>query len=64
MARAADCTTVELPTALRDRLASHRLHSRQALHQVIAEALASWEARGAWTGTSGPWHHLGLPHPL
>jgi hypothetical protein len=34
-----DSTTVEVPTVLRDRLARRRVHPRQAMHEIIEDAL-------------------------
>ncbi len=48
MAHARDCVTLELPNALRDRIASHRLHPRMAMHEIIEEALSFWEESGGW----------------
>lgn len=45
----ADNTVIEVPIVLRDRLAAHRIHPRQAYHEVIEEALAFWEDSGGWT---------------
>jgi hypothetical protein len=39
MANRIDFTTVEVPVVLRDRLARRRIHERQAMHEVIEEAL-------------------------
>ncbi len=50
-----DSTLVEIPTALRDLIARHRLHGRQALHEVIEEAFLFWEENGGWLGLPGPW---------
>lgn len=58
MARTVDSTTIEVPIPLRDLIASHRLHSRQALHEVIEEAVLAWMERGAWAGLHGPWNVL------
>jgi hypothetical protein len=39
MANRIDSTTVEVPTVLRDRLARRRVHPRQAMHEIIEDAL-------------------------
>jgi hypothetical protein len=39
MADRVESTTVEVPTVLRDRLARRRIHPRQAMHEIIEEAL-------------------------
>ena len=49
MARAKDCVTIEVPSVLRDRIRTHRLHPRQPFHEIIEEALEWWENSGAWT---------------
>ena len=43
MADRIESTTVEVPTVLRDRLARLRGHPRQAMHEVIEEALDVYE---------------------
>ena len=43
-----DNTVIEVPIVLRDRIAAHRRHPRQAYHEVIEEALFFWEEHGAW----------------
>ncbi len=48
MAQSRDHVTLALPNVLRDRLASHRLHPRMALYEVIEEALVFWEESGGW----------------
>jgi hypothetical protein len=50
MATTKDSVLVEIPVALRDLMARHRVHPRQALHEVIEEAFLFWEESGAWTG--------------
>jgi hypothetical protein len=45
---ATDNTVIELPVALRDRLARHRLHPRQAYYEVIEAALDVWDDLGGW----------------
>ncbi|MCA1819774.1 MAG: hypothetical protein LC620_06980 [Halobacteriales archaeon] len=60
MANRIDSTTMELPTVLRDRIASHRLHGRQAYYEVVEEALGFWEERGGW-GIRPP---VDVPQPL
>ena len=57
-----DSTTIEVPAALRDLIARHRLHPRQALHEVVEEAFRFWEEGGAWSGMSGPWDAARRPH--
>ena len=46
--RAQDAVSIDLPLVLRDRLASHRLHPRMALYEVVEEALLCWESMGGW----------------
>lgn len=48
MPRAKDMTTVDIPAALRDLIARHRRHDRQALHEIIEDAFFFWEEAGAW----------------
>ncbi|MES2155151.1 MAG: hypothetical protein V4510_08460 [bacterium] len=55
MVRTTDSTTIEIPAYLRDLIARHRLHPRQALHEVVEEAFLFWEERGGWVGLPGPW---------
>lgn len=43
-----DTVNIVVPVVLRDRLALHRLHSRQPLYEVIEDALHSWEEGGGW----------------
>jgi hypothetical protein len=38
-----DNTVIEVPVVLRDRLARHRIHPRQAYYEVIEDALDFWE---------------------
>ncbi|HUR62648.1 MAG TPA: hypothetical protein VM286_09830 [Candidatus Thermoplasmatota archaeon] len=54
MATTRDAVLVELPNALRDLIARHRLHPRQALHEVIEEAFLFWEESGGWAGLALP----------
>lgn len=44
-----DSVNLTVPNVLRDRIASHRLHPRMAMHEVIEEALLFWEESGGWT---------------
>lgn len=48
MSNSIDTVNIVVPVVLRDRLASHRLHGRQALHEIIEDALAGWEDGGGW----------------
>jgi len=43
-----DCTNIEVPVVLRDRIAAHRLHPRQAYYEIIEEAIGWWEESGGW----------------
>ena len=43
-----DTVHVLVPNVLRDRLASHRLHPRQPMYEIIEEALDFWEHSGGW----------------
>lgn len=54
MARTRDSTLIEIPIVLRDLIALERLHSRQALHEVVEEAFMYWRANGGWTGIQVP----------
>lgn len=54
MATTKDSTLVEIPIPLRDLIARQRLHSRQALHEVIEEAFHYWHENGGWTGIQLP----------
>lgn len=45
MTATAGSTTIEVPVPLRDRLAQHRIHPRQAYHEVIGAALDALEVR-------------------
>lgn len=45
MTATAGTTTIEVPIPLRDRLAQHRIHPRQAYHEVIGAALDALEVR-------------------
>lgn len=38
-----DHTTIEVPTILRDRLAAMRIHPRQALYELVEDALDVWD---------------------
>ena len=38
-----------MPNVLRDKIASHRLHPRMPLYEVIEEAVMFWEECGGWT---------------
>lgn len=59
-----DSKLVELPIALCDLIARHRLHPRQALHEVVEEAFFFWQERGGWRGLAGPWDgHLESTSP-
>lgn len=44
-----DTVQVLVPNVLRDRLASHRLHPRMPMYEIIEEALLFWEESGGWT---------------
>ena len=48
MASTIDSTTIEVPVVLRDLLARHRLHPRQAYHEVIEAAVDYWLDNGGW----------------
>lgn len=39
MANRSEYTTVEVPIVLRDRLTERRIHPRQALYEIIEDAL-------------------------
>lgn len=60
MANRIDCTTIEVPVVLRDRIARHRLHGRQAYYEVVEEALSWWEDCGGW----GVQVVVDVPEPL
>lgn len=49
MVQAQDCVNIEVPNVLRDRIRAHRLHPRQAYHEIIEEAISFWEESGAWS---------------
>jgi len=48
MVQAQDQVNVAMPTVLRDRIASHRLHPRMAMYEVVEEAVDFWEHSGGW----------------
>lgn len=43
MPRAQDCTAIELPVVLRDRLGRLKVHERQAYYEVVEDALDYYE---------------------
>jgi hypothetical protein len=43
MAIRSEFATVELPIPLRDRLADMRIHPRQAMYEIIENALDFWD---------------------
>ena len=48
MAQSRDAVNIEVPVVLRDLIAHHRLHPRQALHEVIEDAVLHWIEAGGW----------------
>lgn len=47
-------TLVEMPIPLRDLIARQRLHPRQALHEIVEEAILFWQDHGGWRGVTLP----------
>jgi len=56
-----DYTAIEIPVILRDRIAAHRVHARQAYYDVIEDAFEIWEELGGW-GRGPP--AVDIPPPL